>query len=700
MDLVPPFSDKSVGANLVRLRLHRNTIGHIKSNTIDTHTFTIMWQTSHRYFVPDILKTILSCLGGSKCQQKCDDIRNMIFDTTIVSKIQQEVQAFKSLFIDELSDTNQQVWEIKQQMDSQTTPDIHKVLIEKWEEDDRALVHTNAINNIMALIENETCILIKGNPGSGRSFTIRHVALQLRDRKYKQAYEIVLCRESNDIETNYKAEAYQVFVCDDICGEYTIDRREVYRWSTQLTRDYITNILNRGKSKLLVSVKNQVFQESLFSELNYLKFAVIDMSVVTLDQKCMIAKQLLAVNNEAHNALIDTFKHNGTLLNIEFAPLTFTLCKSNIKIPLFLTNPIETFSKELEALNNVEDKSKLCTLFFLIVHNGNINENYFSVSETLNERNQRESIFHEFGISRNIPKSSIEDHLRMFEGQLVVYEKGIFRAKYQIYFDFLCSFFGNKMQKLFIKYAHCQVIRRKTAFDSFQLDAFPQFTILITSKNQQIYFERMVDDICHGSIWDTLENYHLHTSLTFRVRFITYLKVLPEDKKSDIVNSLDRKGPCRPVSTLYVAVYHEFVPIIKYLLQISSAQLHDSQDKFPPLIAACEIGHENIVKLLIDYKPDINQIDGFGRRPLIVAVQNDHPGIVEMLINKNVDINSGDKNGWTPFLWACVLHRNEVANLLMEYCADINQANNEGSTPLFWCSIMGFENLSLICLSI
>ncbi|XP_052073021.1 E3 ubiquitin-protein ligase DZIP3-like isoform X2 [Mytilus californianus] len=214
-NVMPPSSDKSEGADLVRLRFHRNTIGHIERNTINTHIFTTMWA--------DITQAVLR-LGGSKYQQKCDDIRNMTFDTTIISNIQQEVQGLKSMLIDELSDINQRVLNIEQQMDSQTTSDIHKVMIEKWEYDNKTFVHTNAIKHIMSLIENEQCILIKGNPGSGRSFTIRHIALKLRDRQCKHEYEIVLCRESKDIETNYKAQAYQVFVCDDICGEYTIDR--------------------------------------------------------------------------------------------------------------------------------------------------------------------------------------------------------------------------------------------------------------------------------------------------------------------------------------------------------------------------------------------------------------------------------------------------------------------------------------------
>lgn len=578
-------------------------------------------------------------------------------------------------------------------------------MIEKWDYDDRTFVHTNAIKHIMSLIENEQCILIKGNPGSGRSVTIRHIALKLRDRQCKHEYEIVLCRESKDIETNYKTKAYQVFVCDDICGEYTIDHREVNRWSSQLTRDFLTTIFSHGKSKLLLSVKNQVFKESLFSELNYLKFALIDMSdenIVTLDQKCTIAKQLLSKDDEADSHLIDYGRKMNILRNIEFAPLTFTIVDDdcNENIPLFYTDPIETYSKQLNALHNAEDKSKLCALFFLIVHNGSINENYFSIKESLNARNQRESIFEEFGIQRNTPRSSIEYHLMMFDGQLIVNEGGIFRAKYQILFDFLCFFFGEntqKMQKMFINYAHSQVLSRRTVFETgLQVDDVPRFTITITSKNEQTLFKRMVDDMCDGIIWDTLEHNQFNTSVTFSLRFFKYFENLHEEQKRDIVNSLDHSGSCSPVSTLYVSVFFGLVQMVKYLLRISSAQLQDSQDKFPPLIAACERGHAYIAELLIDLKPDMNQMDSFGRRPLIVAVQNDHPDVVNILINKAADINLGDKNGLTPLLWACILHRKEVAKLLMAHGADVNQASHDGSSPLFWCSVMGFQEFVVL----
>lgn len=53
----------------------------------------------------------------------------MIFDTTTISNIQQEVQAFKRMFIDELSDMNQRVLDIEAKMDSKTTPGMHFVKI-------------------------------------------------------------------------------------------------------------------------------------------------------------------------------------------------------------------------------------------------------------------------------------------------------------------------------------------------------------------------------------------------------------------------------------------------------------------------------------------------------------------------------------------------------------------------------------------
>ncbi|XP_071179738.1 ankyrin repeat domain-containing protein 50-like [Mytilus edulis] len=590
-------------------------------------------------------------------------------------------------------------------LEQQTVLDSHRVLIEQWEQDETKLVHTNAIADIMTLIENKKCILIKGNPGSGRSFTIRHIALRLRDRMCKQEYEIVMCRESKDIETYFKAEAYQVFVFDDICGEYTIDRREANKWSTPLTRAYITNILNRGKSKLLVSVKNQVFKESLFSELNYLEFALIDMSdekVVTLDQKFTIAKQLLSINIKANSSVINELedcRRNKIIRNIEFAPLIFTLDYCNEIIPVIFTDPIETYYKELHALRNVEDQSKICALFLMIVHNGNISANFFSAIETPTERNQRQCIFEVFMIPSNISRLSIEEHLRSLEGWLVVNERGAFSPKYPTIFDFLCYFFGDdtqKMQKVFIRHAHSQVLTRRTTFQSIQIDEIPRFTVSITPENEQIYFERMVDDICLGRIWDTLSNNQLHTSLSFRLRFVKHLRDLLKDKRCDLMKSTDRSDPCILVSTLYVAVFFGFMPIVEYLIQISSAQLQDIHDNFPPLIAACEKGHTDIVNLILDYQSDLNQIDYFGRRPLIVAVQYNHPYVVEMLINKNADINLGDRNGWTPLMWACVLHRKKIVELLMEHSADVNQAGNDGSTPLFLCAIMGFKKLVIL----
>lgn len=52
----------------------------------------------------------------------------MIFDTTIISNIQQEVQAFKRIFIDELSEMKQRVLDIEQQIESKTTSGMHTIV--------------------------------------------------------------------------------------------------------------------------------------------------------------------------------------------------------------------------------------------------------------------------------------------------------------------------------------------------------------------------------------------------------------------------------------------------------------------------------------------------------------------------------------------------------------------------------------------
>ena len=70
-----------------------------------------------------------------------------------------------------------------------------------------------------------------------------------------------------------------------------------------------------------------------------------------------------------------------------------------------------------------------------------------------------------------------------------------------------------------------------------------------------------------------------------------------------------------------------------------------------PIFNACQNGHIEDVKYLVEYGADINkeEIDCF--TPLSIACQNGHIEVVRYLVEHGVDINMGINNSWTLILY-------------------------------------------------
>lgn len=99
-----------------------------------------------------------------------------------------------------------------------------------------------------------------------------------------------------------------------------------------------------------------------------------------------------------------------------------------------------------------------------------------------------------------------------------------------------------------------------------------------------------------------------------------------------------------------------------------------------------------IVKLLIEYKADINLADDWNRRPIHIACQvkdhtktlpDSHITILKLLLDNTTDVNSKDKFGETPLHYALRGGGDiTIAKLLLEAGADVNIINNNSNTAL------------------
>ena len=100
-----------------------------------------------------------------------------------------------------------------------------------------------------------------------------------------------------------------------------------------------------------------------------------------------------------------------------------------------------------------------------------------------------------------------------------------------------------------------------------------------------------------------------------------------------------------------------------------------------PLCIAAEKGFENLTKLLVDAKANLNKKHK-GLTPLHIASKYGHLAVVERLLEGGDCINKADEYGQTPLYNAVVNKEQEVVNFLLSKNADVNAAKSSAITPL------------------
>lgn len=134
---------------------------------------------------------------------------------------------------------------------------------------------------------------------------------------------------------------------------------------------------------------------------------------------------------------------------------------------------------------------------------------------------------------------------------------------------------------------------------------------------------------------------------------------------------------------------------------INQAFTEDDNQVFTPLIAAVLNGHEKIVHILIQLRPDLEKegcvkIDGHlieGASALWVAAAVGQFNIIQMLVEKGADVDHLTSNRSTPVRAACFDGRLDIIRYLVENRADINIANAYNNTCLMIAAYKGHDDV-------
>jgi hypothetical protein len=135
-------------------------------------------------------------------------------------------------------------------------------------------------------------------------------------------------------------------------------------------------------------------------------------------------------------------------------------------------------------------------------------------------------------------------------------------------------------------------------------------------------------------------------------------------------------------SSINVASYLGHEGVVKLLLE-TKADVESKWGGRTPLSWAAFKGHEAVVKLLLKAKADVESRDDRNRTPLSLAAYGGHETVVKLLLKAKADIDSRDHHNRTPLSWAAFKRHKAVVKLLLEAKADVESKDKwDGWTPL------------------
>ena len=155
----------------------------------------------------------------------------------------------------------------------------------------------------------------------------------------------------------------------------------------------------------------------------------------------------------------------------------------------------------------------------------------------------------------------------------------------------------------------------------------------------------------------------------------------------DIINNLDEEG----FSLLHWNAKEGIAEIVQKLIHKGAdVEIKDKENGSTPLLWACQNGHLNVVKILLQNNANLFATSDCGHTALHFAVQSGEVELVEMLVKKGLDIDGQNKENpnvfvkvtLSPLNTAIFEDKMEILTLLIEKGADVNMVDGLNWTPI------------------
>lgn len=545
-------------------------------------------------------------------------------------------------------------------------------------------------------------------------------------------YEIITIQTAIDLKEKYCPGKKTLFVIDDLCGKFTVDKQLIDDWDLRI--DLVKQVFNDCSCKILFSCRLQVYKDPQFSRLK--PFTSCECKInseeicLTENEKKLIFKSYLSSEIIEEEILLKTHE-NFPLLCEQYS-------KSNrsLAIGKFFKTPYSAYELELDELKE-RGKEKLCGLCLCIIFNNQLKETYFQSLSPTFEDIVKDICVH-IGLAKSTTATCLRKVLDTLEMTYVNKYDGLYEINHDKLFDFMASYFGKKIPVCFINHADSGFIRERFLWkEGFRPEECLIDNIVhLENRYLSLYIKRMISDWRNGKVSDVIYNINM-TSDSFRKEFVNALKHVDKNEAQVLANMKDCLGDGLEsgITPLMLACINTYVDLLSWLIEnkanvncqrtkdgvtalciacekrqvdVVSILLQNNADAnickkegSSPLAIACYFhGDLEIIKKLLDSNASVNEnkFKNNNMTPLFIACQNDCVQIAEILLQHKADHSICLNNGISALLVACQKQNINMVRLLLEKKANPNIKTIDGSTPLFSASIMGLREITKLLL--
>ncbi|XP_062577451.1 uncharacterized protein LOC134239289 [Saccostrea cucullata] len=537
-------------------------------------------------------------------------------------------------------------------------------------------VFTRAIKRVFELLESNRYVLIKGNPGSGKTTIAMHVLSELQEKGMIPLQVFTV----EELYGSVSQSSNVALFLDNLFGEFSVSN-EVDNFKAKLHLiKAMWNYDNCKGNVLIITIRNDIHKEAVdrISEELFLNNSSVDISngnfqmksseILDMFTKYGLEKLILS------NTMLDVVKLRNSL----GIPQCCSLLKNN---PLFSKNAQAFLKDPILSLENYikqrldRKERKMAVLVYILLCGGSVEE---SVLETpLRDMTRKEVAMRIIGVTDSNLRN-FQSSIFHFHDFLMVYDN--IERKYK----FSHSSVQESLFKCLVNYYPQEIIKSCD---------FTLLERLTTCKKLAWNSVVIVEDIFQDLIDRLLEVLQERSVTAFQT--ISRLHIWEDEKfvckcknNQSVLNGIKENTDSRGQSMLVHFCVSGNIRWVKYLLFVAS-----EEQRYVSLNEACAHNQGEIVDLLI--KTNVR----YNLKTCFFAVQS---GNLDLLyrFTDNVDLTEKTlSNQWNNIQCGllheiCFLGQNHLIEpVLARYPQLIDVRDNEGGNALHFVAYAGDETI-------